>query len=86
MDTLLFKIFRHRAKVRHNGKYLRWFRANIGEPHHILRSHTGIKLNDFLLVARDRAEHGKEHDNPSDFSLLLLEAMENLFDYIEENK
>ena len=77
------KMLRHRLKTRKSRKYLQWIAENKDvrkHGHHILGSTTALKLNDYLIAKVDPQAHLNRR---TDFAEDLLDALENLFDYVE---
>jgi hypothetical protein len=83
--NILKKMLRN-GGVFHSKKYLNHLRETYPtlEPHHIIGSMTGIKLNDYLIVMLTREQHQKEHREPTEFNILLVDALFNLFNYLKE--
>ena len=85
----LKKILRNRLKVRKNPQYLKWlsekYKGQQLDRHHIISSVYGLKLNDLLIAMISHEEHMKGHykANTEDFEANLLDALENLFNYVE---
>jgi len=79
----LKKMLRHRLKTRKSRRYLKWLAENKDKRkhgHHILGSTTALKLNDYLIAKVEPEAH---LNNRTDFEEDLINALENLFDYVE---
>lgn len=79
------KMLRYRLQKRSNPEYLAWFDKNkkIKKGNH--KAHLIGRGNDLLLVDKDFHEHIElEHfEGIQDFETDLIEALENIFDYVE---
>ena len=89
---MLYQILRNRLKKRTNKKFVKWLvgqKSNANnEFHHILKSFVGgKKQNDLLLTEITREFHQeityKREPTEDEFITMFIQALENIFDYIE---
>jgi len=88
----MIRFLRNNTKQRVNKKYVTWFalhKKRLGfHGHHILSSFMGgKKWNDLLLANTDNELHNKLHYHKElvteeEEKELIVEALENLFDYV----
>lgn len=82
-------ILKNRLKPRKNPAYLKYLSEKYAgrglERDHLISSVMGLKLNDLLIDMKTPAEHQEKHykAGAEDFEGGLVNALENLFDYIE---
>ena len=77
------KILKFNLRKRESKRYLEWLanKDRHNEGHHVVG-----KRNDYLIAKISSEEHKKVHHCTKDstpFELLMVNALENLFDYIE---
>ena len=59
----------HRSK-----KHLEWLRE-LGEPHHLFGSYTGIKTSDYAAIPLTREQHNEAEKNKSYFAVTHLHIL-----------
>lgn len=59
----------HRSK-----KHLKWLRE-LGEPHHLFGSYTGIKTSDYAAIPLTREQHNEAEKDKSHFAITHLHIL-----------
>lgn len=88
---MLYNILRNRLRQRTNKQYVKWRaekKQGQTELHHIIKSFMGGKKQNDLLLAEILSEYHQEitykrEPSEPEFIDMLINSLENLFDYIE---
>ena len=81
-DKQLRLILKNRLSNRANPKYLQWLNENKKTPTLTDNDHIAKRRNDLLIAVRDNKTHIS--DEYKDYTDNFIQALENIFDYIED--